>query len=144
MQRQAGSCDGDRADRPQALIVCDTDGGQALASNEAGLSTVASAPRAKHAPALAAPGASLRGIAIAPAAGLCRMKPSVSTLPLRTSTGSLVDGVDTAALLLAAGVNLANGGADRPVGGARVLHRRGRGVAVAASVGVTPGVPDQH
>ena len=33
---------------------------------------------------------------------------------LRTSTGSLVDGADTAALLLAAGVNLANGGAERP------------------------------
>jgi hypothetical protein len=44
---------------------------------------------------------------------------------LRTRTGSLVDGGDTAALLLAAGVNLANGGADEPVGSARVLHRRG-------------------
>jgi hypothetical protein len=39
--------------------------------------------------------------------------------------------------------NLANDGADRPVGGAGVLHCRGRRAAVAASVGVTPGVP-QH
>ena len=62
-----------------------------------------------------------------------------------TNTGSLVDGADTAALLLAADVNLANGGAEptRPVAGARVLHRRGRPAAIAASVGVTPAVPEQ-
>jgi hypothetical protein len=59
----------------------------------------------------------------------------------RTSTGSLLDVADTAALALAAGVNLANGGADWPVGGARVLHRRDRGAAGAAPVGVTPGAP---
>ena len=58
-----------------------------------------------------------------------------------TSTGSLVDGADTAALLRAAGVNLADGGADRPVG-ARVLHRPGREAAVTASVGVTPVLPE--
>ena len=40
--------------------------------------------------------------------------------------------------------NLANDGADRPVGGAGVLHRRRRGAAVAASVGVTADVPQQQ
>jgi hypothetical protein len=67
-----------------------------------------------------------------------------ATAPLvRTNTGSLVDGADTAALLLAADVNLANGGAEptRPVAGARVLHRRGGRAAIAASVGVTSAVP---
>jgi hypothetical protein len=44
----------------------------------------------------------------------------VASLPC-TRTGSLVDGADTAALLLAAGLNLANRGADRAVAGARVL-----------------------
>jgi hypothetical protein len=59
----------------------------------------------------------------------CRLTPegvTSSSWPLRTSTGSLVDGADTAALLLAADVNLANSGDDRPVGGARVLHRLGK------------------
>jgi hypothetical protein len=45
-----------------------------------------------------------------------RKRSSPGSLPtswlLRTSTGSLDDGADTAALLLAAGVNLANGGVD--------------------------------
>lgn len=41
-------------------------------------------------------------------------------------------------------VNLANAGAAGPVGGACVLHRQGRGAAVAASVGVIPGVPLQN
>ena len=50
---------------------------------------------------------------------------------LSTNIGSLADGADTAALLLAAGASLANGGADRPVGGARVLHPPGRRAAVA-------------
>jgi hypothetical protein len=62
---------------------------------------------------------------------------------LRTSTGSLDDGAEAAALLLAARER-ANDGADRPVGGAEVLHCRGRRAAVAASVGVTPGVPMQN
>jgi hypothetical protein len=44
---------------------------------------------------------------------------------LRTTTGSLADGADTAALLLAAGAIVANGGADRSVGGARVLSLSG-------------------
>jgi hypothetical protein len=65
-------------------------------------------------------------------------------MPRRTSTGRLVDGADTAALVLAAGVNPANGGADRPVGGARVLHRPGGGAGVVASVGVARRVPLQQ
>jgi hypothetical protein len=52
-----------------------------------------------------------------------------------TSTGSLVDGVHTAPLVLASARVLANGGADVSVGGARVLHCAGRGAAAAASVG---------
>jgi hypothetical protein len=64
----------------------------------------------------------------------------VASLPC-TSTGSLVDDADTAALVLAAQGIVANDGADRPVAGARVLHRRGRLAAVAASVGVALRVP---
>jgi hypothetical protein len=37
--------------------------------------------------------------------------------------------------------NLANDGANRPVGGAEVPHCRGRRAVVSASVRVTPGVP---
>jgi hypothetical protein len=47
---------------------------------------------------------------------------------LRTNTGSLVDGADTAALLLAADVNLANGGADP-------TRRRRQSVASPARTG---------
>ena len=64
-------------------------------------------------------------------------------LPPCTNTGSLVASGDTAALVLAAGVNLANGRADQPVSASGVLHRWGIGAAVAGSVGVTPGVPKQ-
>jgi hypothetical protein len=68
--------------------------------------------------------------------------PGVPTwLPESTNTGSLVETSIAAALLLAVGVNLANGRAGRPVGGARVLHRPGRGTAAVASVGLTPCVP---
>jgi hypothetical protein len=73
----------------------------------------------------------------------CDRRPAGLLPCTSTSTSSLVDGGDTAARLLAPGVNLANGSADRPVGGARVLHPRGRRAAVAPSVGVTPGVPKQ-
>jgi hypothetical protein len=74
-------------------------------------------------------------------AGLVRNSCDRRSAGLLPSTSSLVDGGDTAARLLAPGVNLANGSVDRPVGGARVLHPRGRRAAVAPSVGVTPGVP---
>jgi hypothetical protein len=40
--------------------------------------------------------------------------------------------------------NLANDGANRPVGGTEVLHCRGRRAAVSASVRVTPGVPKRQ
>jgi hypothetical protein len=49
----------------------------------------------------------------------------------RTNTGSVVASGDTAALVLAAGVNLANGRADKPVSASGVLHRWGIGAAVA-------------
>jgi hypothetical protein len=59
----------------------------------------------------------------------------VKTGPRRRPTGSLVDDVHTAALVLASARVLANGGTDRSVGGARVLHRPGRRAAAPASVG---------
>lgn len=61
-----------------------------------------------------------------------------------TTTGSLVDGAYTAALLLAVGLNLANVELTGLVGGARVPHRPGGGAAAVAWVGVTPGVPIQQ
>jgi hypothetical protein len=54
----------------------------------------------------------------------------------RTSTDSLVDDVHTAPFVLAGARVLADGGTDRSVGGAMVLHPRGKEAAVAASVGV--------
>jgi hypothetical protein len=68
--------------------------------------------------------------------------PAFGSLPLGTNTGSLVASGDTA-LVLAAGVNLANGRADQPVSASGVLRRWGIGAAVAGSVRVTPGVPDR-
>jgi hypothetical protein len=62
---------------------------------------------------------------------------------LRTNTGSLIAEADTAALQLAAQAILVNGGADRRVAGARLLHLRGRRAAAAASVGVARRVPKQ-
>ncbi len=58
-----------------------------------------------------------------------------------TSTGSLVDEVHTAPFVLVSARVLANGVTHRSVGGARVLHRPGRGPADAVSVSVTPDVP---
>jgi len=55
-------------------------------------------------------------------------------------TGSLVDGADTVALLLAAGVNLLTVELTGSSVASECCHGRGRGAAVAASVGVTRGV----
>jgi hypothetical protein len=68
----------------------------------------------------------------------------VPRVPDRTSSDSLVDNADTAALVLAVQGIVANDGAGRPVAGARALHRRGRRAAVAASVGVALRVPNRE
>jgi hypothetical protein len=63
----------------------------------------------------------------------CRVLWEPLRLSNRTSTGSVVHGAGSAALVLAVPcVNLANGGAERAVGGSGVLHRRGRWAVVAA------------
>jgi hypothetical protein len=59
-----------------------------------------------------------------------------SSLVCTNQTGSLVDVADNCCSCACAGVNLANGGAEWPVGGAGVLNRRG--TAGVASAGVAP------
>jgi hypothetical protein len=64
---------------------------------------------------------------------------------LLLSGGSSPSGArEAAALALATQHFVANGGARRQVGAARVLHRRGGRAVAAVSVGVAGGIPDQH
>jgi hypothetical protein len=64
-------------------------------------------------------------------------------LPGCTNTSGPDDGAETLLCCLQPASIVASGGADRPVGGAGVLHCLGIRAAVAGSVGVTPGAPDQ-